>query len=148
MKPIKTWVLIADCQRARILQCLGVSKGLEEVPGMVFTASGERGTYPGMQRHPLTSAFSRYRSPIDTPDDPDAPGEAELLEDLASMLDQKMREGAYDRLIVAGSPRALVRLRRHLSPGVRKRLSAEVPEKMMGAREKDVAERLGPMLAA
>lgn len=145
MKSTKTWVLIADCQRARILESLGVSRNLEEVPGMAFSAADETAT-PVRSRG--GDAARRYRSPIDTPDEPDAPGEAEFVAGLADVLDEKMREGAYDRLIVAGTPRALIRLRRHLSVDVRKKLSAEVPAKMTSAREEDVAERLGPVLAA
>ena len=36
MKPTRTWILIADGARARILENLGPGKGVHEVPDMTI----------------------------------------------------------------------------------------------------------------
>ena len=36
MKPTKTWIMIADGARARILENEGPGRGLKEVPNMTF----------------------------------------------------------------------------------------------------------------
>jgi hypothetical protein len=42
MKPTRTWILIADGARARVVENLGPGKGVSEVAGMEFSQPAER----------------------------------------------------------------------------------------------------------
>ena len=58
--------------------------------------------------------------------DPAQHREAEFVRSVASVLEEKAKAGAFDRLVVAAAPIALGNLRKVLSDHVRKTIVAEL----------------------
>lgn len=129
MKPTRTWVLIADGARARILENDGSNHGLNAIEGLEF-----RGDHSAT--HDLVSdregrSFSSHgygRSAIDSRSDPHRDLKTKFAEQLASVLAQSLEQKSYDRLIIVASPVTLGDLRAAISSQVRSVVVGEVAQ--------------------
>lgn len=127
MKPIITWVLVADGGQARVFENAGSGKGLTPVEGLDFSI-------PNLQAQDIMadkpgrsySSVGHGRSAMEPQTDPVAYREAEFVKSVAGVLDEKKAEGAFDRLVIAAAPTALGYIRPALTPQVRKSLLAEL----------------------
>ncbi|HEY8594026.1 MAG TPA: host attachment protein [Devosiaceae bacterium] len=140
MKTKKTWILVADHSGARVLENHGPEKGLLEVPDMYFTQQGE--TPDTTHRYYIPAMRHRFLPGLCATDWPRDPAQERFAREVAEALNEKYREGAFDRLVLAGSPRMLQHLRYLLSTDTRRCLKAEVP----GLGKGDVAKRIDPDL--
>ncbi len=122
MKKTVTWILIADGTQARVLEHAGPGKGLTSIKGLgwsipplqkqdIETDKPGRGGAGGVME-PKTDA-AQHR-------------EAEFVRSVASVLDEKAKSGAYDRLVIAAAPIALGNLRKAISEHVKKTVLAEL----------------------
>ncbi len=127
MKPVRTWILIADGSRARILSNNGPGKGLEPVrdfefekgrlapgeimadrPGRTFDSSG-----PG--RHAMAY-----------PADPVREAQKRFAMQLIEFLNDELAGGAFDRLIITAPAKFLGDLRASISKPLETATIAEV----------------------
>jgi protein required for attachment to host cells len=99
MKPTKTWVLIADGARARVLQNDGPGHGLHAVEGHEFHSDHSA-------THDLVSdregrSFSSHgrRSTIESHSDPHRELKKKFTHQLADILARGLEQHAYDRLV-------------------------------------------------
>jgi protein required for attachment to host cells len=116
MKPTRTWILIADGARARVVENLGPGKGVSEVPGMEFSQPAERNRDIMSDRPGRTfESANNSRHGMEPPSDPKRMAEADFVAGLASMLDEKLKAGAFDRLVLVAAPQALGDIRKALS---------------------------------
>lgn len=121
MKKTVTWILIADGTQARVLEHGGPGKGLATVKGLDWSI-------PPLQAQDInTDRAGRGPSGGDMGDfDPVQQRETDFVKQLAEVLDTKLREGAYERLVIAAAPIALGILRKALSDHVKKTVVAEL----------------------
>jgi protein required for attachment to host cells len=127
MKPIITWVLIADGAQARVYENSGSGKGLVPVDGLDFSIPALQAREIMADRPGRAYASAGYgRSAYAQQTDPVEYREEEFVKSVAAVLDQKKAEGAYDRLVIAAAPTALGYIRPALTPAVRKSLMAEL----------------------
>lgn len=128
MKSIRTWILIANAGRARVLQNLGPGKGATPVDGLdsistlpsstneiVEDRQGRSFESVGSVRHPLTPAT-----------DPRKKVKREYLEMLADQLDERLKVGEFDKLVVVAPPPALGVLRGAYSDRLSAAISGEI----------------------
>ena len=120
MKPIRTWILIADGSRARIVLNEGPGKGLKPVrnfdfeegrtaardmladrPGRVFDSSG-----PG--RHGMANSS-----------DPTSVAQARFAVQLIQFLDDEFTKNVFDRLILTAPAKFLGYLRASISKALK-----------------------------
>ena len=149
MKPTRTWVLIADGARARILENDGPGHGLTEVKGHEFEADHSA-------THELVSdrqgrSFSSHgpgRSAIETHSDPHRELKTSFARHLAEVLRHGLGQHAYDRLIIVATPVTLGNLRSFLSEDVRTTIIGEVAQDLTKHPNGEVASHLKHLLNA
>ena len=147
MKPIRTWVLIADGARARILENDGPGRGLQAVDGLTF-ASDHSAT------HDLVSdrqgrSFSSHgvgRSAIEPHSDPHRDLKSKFAHHLAGFLAHGHEQHAYDRLVIVATPVTLGDLRAALSDPVRAKVVGEVAQDLTKLPNDAVAPHLKDVL--
>lgn len=148
MKPVKTWIVIADGARARILVNEGVGKGLAVVEGADFHAahppSGDLTTdRPGRSFDIEGSG----RHAMEERADPHREAKRTFLGALADYLDNRNAAGAFDRLVILAPPQALGDLRAALSDSVRAKVAAERAKDLTQVPNEDIPEHLEDILA-
>lgn len=148
MKATKTWILIADGARARVLENTGPGKGVNEVDGLEFSQE------PLQNKDIMTDkpgrAFSSVghgRSGMEPPTDPADKREADFVANLANVLDKKLQKGAFDRLIIAAAPQALGNLRKALSAQVQDKVHAELAKDLTKIPNDEVHKHFEDVLA-
>lgn len=105
MKQANTWVATFDEGSCRIFSFNGVPRRLEELPDQ-RRSGPHKPTFtdrPGR----VHASLGERRSGIAPRTDPERRLETAFVEALAADLAAKAEAGAFDRLIVAASPRAL-----------------------------------------
>ncbi|NKB16242.1 MAG: host attachment protein [Sphingomonadales bacterium] len=127
MKTIRTWVLIADAGRARVLENRGPGTGMRGVEGLEL----ENETLPsrelGRDRPARTfDSEGKGRHAIDPKTDPHREQKRDFARTLAALLEEALKEGSYDRLVIAAPPPFLGDLRDALPPAVRAVVSSEI----------------------
>ena len=127
MKAVKTWIVLADGARARVLLHEGPNKGLSEVT----SAESETARLAG--RDLVSAGHGRVfdsagqgRHAMEPRTDAKAVEEEKFLRDVVRMLERGAEDGEYDRLVLCAAPRALGELRALLPKTVQARLSAEL----------------------
>jgi protein required for attachment to host cells len=126
MKPVRTWVLIADGRRARIVENLGRGQGLHAVEGMSFEAElpPNREIFSDKPGRSFESS-SPTRHGLSTPDAHRQLKQA-FARQLARVLETKLAEGAFDRCVLVAPPETMGDLRRELPDRVREKVSGEL----------------------
>ncbi len=127
MKPVRTWIVIADGARARIVKNAGPGRGVVADSNLVFR-SEHRKLQEIMADRPGRSFDSIGKGRHAMTDGADAVREDErrFLQSLAARLEKEAIADAYDRLILIAPPRALGDLRPFLSKPVKSRIYDEI----------------------
>lgn len=128
MKPIVTWVLVADGNQAKVFEHGGPGKGLIAVEGLHFEqeplkAQEINSDRPG--RHAGGGLGSRSGM---EQSDPVQVREERFIKAVADQLEAMRQEGRFDRLIIAAAPAALGDIRPALSEQVKQAIIAELPK--------------------
>jgi protein required for attachment to host cells len=148
MKPIRTWVLIADGARARVLENQGPGRGLHAVPGMTFAA--EHGATHDLvdDREGRTfSSTSHSRSAIDARKDPHRVLKSDFAKALAEVLAEAEAQKAFDRLVLVAPPVMLGDLRHAVSDHVKARLAGELAQDLTKMPNADVPRHLESVMS-
>lgn len=126
MKPVRTWVLVADGSRARIVENLGPGKGLHPVEGMSYQAElpANRELLSDRPGRSFESS-SPTRHGLSGPD-PHRQLKHAFARQLARVLETKLAETAFDRCVLVAPPEMMGDLRREISDRVREKVTAEL----------------------
>lgn len=147
MKPKRTWVLIADGGRARVLSQTGKGHPLAEVEGMAMAADLPPSRDLGRDRPGRSyESHGAARHAIEGTSDPHDALEQAFLADVAKRLEARLAAGAFDRLVVVAPPRALAVLRRTMGRPLAAVVDAEVAKDLTKTPDPDVAGLLGDAL--
>ncbi|MBO0764879.1 MAG: host attachment protein [Hyphomicrobiaceae bacterium] len=127
MKPIRTWVLIADAARARVFETRGRGTGLTAVADMVLDAelapSREIGTdRPGRS----FESVGGMRHALESPSDPHREQKRQFARRIADAVEARQAARSFDRLVVVAPPVTMGDLRAVLADKVKAAVSAEV----------------------
>ncbi len=143
MKPTRTWILIADGARARILENDGPGRGLHPVPGAVFHGD-HASTHDIMSDRTGRTYQSKgqARSAIEAHSDPHRELKKKFAHQLADALAHGLQQKSYDRLVIVAAPSALGDLRAALSEHVRAKVTGEVDKDLTKIPDADVAGHL------
>lgn len=148
MKPIVTWIVAADGTSARIFENRGPGKGLKPVPGLSIEQPHLKGRdiladKPGRS----FSSVGHGRSAIEPHTDPVVHVEENFARVVADLLEKKLAEGAFTRLIIAADPTALGNIRRLLSPAVDETVMAELQRDLTNVPLPDMPRHFEKLLA-
>ncbi len=148
MKAVRTWVLIADAGRARVLENLGPGKGLSPVDGLASESNLPSTTneiVADRQGRSFESSSST-RHPMEPRTDPRQQMKRGYLEMLADQLDEKLQAGAFDRLVVVAPPQALGMLRAAFTDRVKAAVSSELAKDLTKTPDHDLGSHLADHL--
>jgi protein required for attachment to host cells len=143
MKPIRTWVVIADAARAKIYVNEGPGRGLALVPDSEVEAELPASHDIGSDRPGVgfSSADGR-RHGIEPKSDPHRILKARFANSLAEDLDRRLAEGSFDRLVLVAPPAFLGDLRQALSDRLRQVIEAEIAKDLTKMPEAELHEHL------
>ena len=147
MKATRTWVLIADGARARILENLGPGRGLISVEGMVF--HGDHSATHDLVTDRQGRSFSSQgpgRSAIEVHTDPHRNLKTKFASRLAEALTIGLDQHAYDRLVIVAAPVTLGDLRAAIPDRVRSKIVGEVAQDLTKTPNGEVATHLEHVL--
>ena len=147
MKSVRTWVLIADGARARVLQNAGPGHGLHPVEGLVF--HGDHSATHDLVSDREGRSFRSHgpgRSAIEAHSDPHRQLKKKFAHQLADMLADRLEQKTYDRLIIVAPPGALGDLRAAISDHVRARVVGEVAHDLTKTPNGELALHLKDVL--
>ena len=148
MKPRTTWILIADGARARIFANLGPGKGITPVAGGVLESDHAPSRELASDRPGRTfESADVMRHAIDPAQDPHRELKRAFAERLAALIDKRLAENAFDRLILVAPPVTLGDLRAALSKPVRERVSAEIDNDLTKIPVEELPSHLASVLA-
>jgi protein required for attachment to host cells len=148
MRPKTTWILIADGARARLFANHGPGKGVEAVEGAEFDADHRPDREIGSDKPGRTfESVGTMRHAIEPHHDPHRELKRAFSERLAQMLDRKLAEKAYDRVILVAPPATLGDLREALSGPVKAAVYAELGKDLTKTPTHELSEHLAAVLA-
>jgi protein required for attachment to host cells len=149
MKPKRTWVLIADGARARILRNDGPGTGLRPVEGCVFVGDHAPTHEIMSDREGRTaSSVGSARSAVQARSDPHRELKRKFVHRLADALAEGLAQQAYDQLVIVAAPPALGDLRAALSAHVRGKVTAEVAKDLTKTPDTELTQHLIDALRA
>ncbi len=148
MKPVITWIVLADGNNARFFLNEGPGKGLKPLPELdrstdTLKAGDIMADRPGRSFSPS----GQGRSAMEPPTDPVEKIEADFARDLADLLSEKIYAKAYQRLIIVAAPNSLGNIRKHLSAQVGEAVIAELPKNLINTPVNDLSGHLETVLA-
>lgn len=127
MKCKKTWIVIADGARARVILNTGPGKGLKPAFSHEFAAShvptrAIGSDKPGRSFESADGSRHAMEPSVDWHDRE----KILFIKDVAKVLDKAARDKSFDRLILVAPPEVLGSLRNALKPATRDMVSAEL----------------------
>ena len=143
MHPTVTWILVADGQRARLVENKGPGKGLQPVTAEPLLhpdpPSRDLGTdRPGR----VAESVGGARHAVEPRTDPHRDEKRRFARELAERLDRAAAEGAYTRLILVAPPQMLGDLRDVLTSRTRALVAAEIDKDLTKATDAELTVHL------
>ena len=143
MKPIVTWVLIADLASARILENTDVDGALSQraehafkAPDTLSYSDDEGRTMAG-----TTSARVRMDRHVEY-----TPESEKFARQLIEVLTDALRDKAYDRLILCAGPSMLGLLRKRMPDELVKVIKAEIAKDLVNTPNTNVIKHLNDVI--
>ncbi len=139
----KTWILVADSARARILLAETAKGSLRELED--FSHPEGRLHETEMTTDLPGRSFDRAgqgRHAMEQPTPPDEQEQVRFAKRLAKRLEQGRENEAYRQLILVAAPAFLGQLRKHLSPEVAKLVSYELDKDLARMSAAEIREHL------
>ena len=143
MKQLRTWILIADGARARVLQPKGSDHEMIEVEGLEF--SGDHAATHEIVSDRQGRSFSSQgpgRSAMEAHSDPHRELKATFAHHLAEILARELSAGHFHRLILVAAPATLGDLRGALSDAVQKTIVGELASDLTKTPNNQIAGHL------
>ena len=132
MKPVRTWVLIADGGHAKVLETLGPGSRLEAQADMVFSADLPRSHDLLADRAGRSyESHGHARHAKGDTVDPHRELKRAFAKKLGKALESKLAEDRFDRLVLVAPPPALGDLRSALPKKVRAKVAGEVAQDLV-----------------
>ncbi len=147
MKPVTTWILIANGARARVLEHKSNSTSLKAIKGMEF--SDEALSISDIMADKAGRAFASVgasRSAMVQRTDPVAKREADFINLVADNLNKKYVNNGFDRLVIFAAHNAMGDLRKALSVELNNAIIAEIPKDLTKVPNNDIAKHLKDVL--
>jgi protein required for attachment to host cells len=127
MKPIRTWVLIADAARARVFETTGKGTGLSVVADMALDAELNPSHMLGTDRPGRSfESVGSTRHALESSSDPHREQKRMFAQRIAQALHARQVASSFDRLVVVAPATTMGDLRTALSGKVKAVVIAEL----------------------
>lgn len=148
MKPVKTWILIANGARARIVQAEGVGKGIAALPAMVFGQEPKKASDIMADRPGRTfDSTGAGRHGMAYHSEPERGRERAFAAMLVSKLQRAYEEGKFERLVLVAPPQALGDLREALSLDLTRTLQGTLAKDLTQLPNTKIPKHLEDLMA-
>jgi protein required for attachment to host cells len=147
MKPHRTWIVIADSGRGRVLEHIDGGRGAHPVAGLAFEA--DLPPTHDIVTDRRSRAFEKgnpTRHAIEPKTDPREQLKRQHLAALADALDARLAAGAFDRLVLVAPPHALGVLRDCLTDKLRSAVKGELAKDLTRTPDHELAGHLEPVI--
>ncbi len=146
MKLDRTWILIADAGRAKVLLHRGGGK-LETVEGMSFTFDHKQAHELGADKPGRSfQSVGATRHAVSPHTDPERLEEKGFAATIVDRLDKAAGQTSFDHLVVVAAPTMLGDLRQALTPRLAALLTATLDKDLTKIPEAKLAEHLKDVL--
>jgi len=143
----RTWILIADGSRARIVLNEGIGKGLKPAMNKEFEASRATTREIGADKPGRTFESANGSRHAMAPRVDWHQFEKHLFaKRMAKLLDAAARRRDFDRLVLVGPPQTLGALRQTLDPQTRKMVTGELAKDLTNVPEGALPGYLGEVM--
>ncbi len=143
MKQIRTYILVADGARARLLLSEGRGKPLTEVPGSDIRIDLKPDQELSSERPGRVHESANVSRHAIERDDLHRREKERFAQSLAEGLDKRLANREYDRLVIAAAPETLGVIRSALSEKVRAVVLAEVAKDLTKIPNPQIRVHLG-----
>lgn len=148
MKPVRSWIVVADGAHARIFQNDGPGKGLVPLPDEEAHHSHKPSREIDADRPGRShDRFGPGRHAMEPPSDAHRSEKRRFADELAARLNTKGQAASYDRLILVAPAKTLGDLRAALNKGALAKVQGELPKDLTHVAERDLAKHLGAVIA-
>jgi protein required for attachment to host cells len=148
MKPTRTWILVADGGRARILETIGRGKGVHIVSGSEEGIENPPSHLQGRERPArVHESVGPARHAVEPRQSPYRALEMLFANQLASMLSENAASQSFDRLVLVAPPKMLGDLRKLVVPSVREKIVAEVDKDLTNVPYGEILSHLDDVIA-
>lgn len=148
MKGVRTWVLIADGARARVVINDGPGKGVQQVFEDEFLGVNAPGRDLASDRPGRTfDSGGQGRHAMEPSSNPKDVEKHHFVEGLGKVLTDGLNKGSFDRLVLVAPPKVLGDLRATLSKNVQAKVTGELNKDLTHISLNDLPEHLGAVLA-
>jgi protein required for attachment to host cells len=147
MKPIRSWIVIADGARARILENTGPGKGLTALPAeemhhihppsrdIVADRPGRSHDRMGPQRHAMEPPSDAHREE-----------KRRFADELAELLNTAARMDSYDRLVLVAPAKTLGDLRQALGKEAAAKVDGELSKDLTPIADHELPDHLDSVI--
>lgn len=126
MKPARTWIVIADGARARIVERLGKREEVHAISGSEVHVDHPKSSEIGDDRPGrVQESFGPARHAIEPRHDPHQELENLFAKQLVEILETASGDDQFDSLVIVAPPTMLGNIRKAMSQRVRKLVVAE-----------------------
>jgi protein required for attachment to host cells len=147
MKSVRTWILIADASRARVLLHSGPGSRLEPVAGMATTVEHRKASEIGSDRPGRSyESHGMARHAVEPRSDPERIEEQRFAARLLARLETEADTKRFDRLVIVAPPTMLGDLRQALSPRLANLVVATLDKDLTKTADNKLASHLADVL--
>ena len=140
MKPIRTWIVIADGASARVFETHGPAKALAPVEAMTMTGDHRASHEILADRAGRTNeSVGSTRHAIEPATDPHRDLKRTFARHVVDALDARLAANSFDRFVLVAPPQTLGDMRADLTPALRAVLHAEVAKDLVKTPEIEIA---------
>jgi len=142
MKPVITWIVVADGARASFYQNDGPGHGVRdtrfpEIVGMHEPTRAINADRPGRMQ-----VAGAPRHAMDWPSDPHRELKRTFAKDIAEFLTLQERAKSFDRLVLVAPAKTLGDIRAALDKSVAQRVYGEVPKDLTSLSARELSRHL------
>ena len=144
MKAIRTWILLADSNRARIVENRGPGKGVAQLCQYRFEAETPKGhtDRPGRTFNSVTPTRHKMSG-----SHPEEIALTQHVDEILSSLNKALSENSFERLIICAPPSTLGAIRKRISGSLKEAVISEIPKDLTRFSDKDLTKHLEDFLA-
>ncbi len=147
MKPVRTWVLVADGARARILLNEGPGKGLAPTSIKDFSAPNAPTRDQGTDRPGrVHDRKGQGRHAMEPRVDWHLFDKKKFAQELATSVNAAALKGSFDKLVLVAPPKTLGDLRGGLNQQAAEKVSAEIPKDYTHVTPKELQDHLSNLI--
>ena len=147
MKPIRTWILLADGTRARVVCNAGPGKGVHSIQGMEFHGDNVRSGDIMADRPGRTfDSAGAHRHAMEPHSDPQREAKRSFAMDMIAEMHKQVQKNSFDRLILVAAPATLGDIRKILPKPLLAVLYAEIPKNLVQIPDNELGQHLSKVL--